>query len=174
MRISLAHCLVRCACLAISAIAVPSLPAQTSSAPSTVVVAIFDDYPVFKERFGRGINPSGELRAMVILRDYADQERSVVILNPASVTPEVLYTALGVLQSASTQLNHANLIGITRRGTPRANALPQAARSLLSATIAELQSVRPSTLRGHQRGKHITLAAAVHRMIAEVPSHPRP
>lgn len=148
-----------------------SLSAQAGST-KTVIVAMFDDYPAFNPQPPAGVRATAGLRAIVIRRDFVDEERSVVILNPAYATPEVLYAALVALRSGTTQ--DARLTGVTERGTPAAGKVPERVRSVLGAAISDLLAAQPSEVRGHPRGKQIVLPADVERMVIETsrPSHP--
>lgn len=143
--------------------------AQDSSAPVTVVVAILDNYPLFQVTSKRTPRTAAELRAIVITRDYVDETRSMVILNPAHANPEVLYAALRALQTAARRNPQTRLIGVTRRGTPGPDGLPNAVRHALTATIAELVAARPRMVRGHAVGRQIVLTTPVRQLTEDMP-----
>lgn len=172
MRMSTAHTLISIYALALCAIIATPLSAQNGAART--IIAVFENYPVFEPRPAGGARATSELRAIVVPRDFADKEQSVVILNPAHVTPEVLYAALVGLSTWSTGQQQAKLIGVTQRGTPAVGALSEPMRSALSATIAELLAARPSMVRGHQRGKQIVLSTEVQRVVTEASAHSPP
>lgn len=140
------------------------LPAQTD-ATKTVIVAMFDDYPAFNPQPPAGAPAKAALRAIVIRRDFADEERSVVILNPNHATPEVLYAALVALRSGSMQ--HVRLTGVTERGTPEGSTLSEPVRSVLGATISRLLASDPTEVRGHRRGRQVVVPAQVQRMVVD-------
>ena len=170
MRISLAYTRILGAVLALFAITAASSRAQPANEPATIVIAVIKDYPLFKP--SERSRATDELRAIVIPRDLVDKGRSMVILNPAHVTPEVLYAALGHLNAASTPEHQMKFIVISRQSTPAASALPPSVFSALSATIRELLAAQPSGVRGHPSGKHIVLTEKMRRMIAEASLRP--
>lgn len=156
MRFCSARALVVIAGLALYTLSAISASAQSSAGPASVVVAIFDEYPAFKANPVNGAPRTRELRAIVIPRDHLDPKRSLVILNPAHVTSEVLYAALASLQVATTQ-PETNILLVTGRSTPAPGTLAESTRAVLSATIAELLAREPALLRGHRPGKYVTL-----------------
>lgn len=168
---STARTLIGICALALCAGPLTPLWAQTGST-QTVIIAMFEDYPAFNPRPPAGVRATAALRAIVIRRDFADEERSVVILNPTYATPEVLYAALVALRSGSTQ--QARLTGVTERGTPAASKVPEPVRSVLGATISDLLASQPTEVRGHPRGKQIVLPADVERMVIETSRLSRP
>ncbi len=164
MRISQLYTLIAASTATLSASIPTCAGAQDSSAPVTVVVAILDSYPVFQASSQRTAQTAAELWAIVIPRDFTDESRSMVILNPAHATPEVLHAALRALQAAGTRGRQTRLIGVTRRGTRGLDGLPPAVRHALTATIAELVSARPAMVRGHAHGRQIILTTPVRRL----------
>lgn len=168
---STARTLIAICGLLLCATPLAPLWAQITST-NTVIVAMFENYPAFNPRPPAGVRATAVLRAIVIRRDFADEERSVVILNPTCATPEVLYAALVALRSGSPQ--QARLTGVTERGTPAASRVPEPVRSALGATISDLLASQPTEVRGHQRGKQIVLPAEVERMVIEQSRLSRP
>lgn len=153
----------RCHAFALALVAVAgsatAAAAQAGNAPGTVVIAILDDYPLFQRSEGAG-RAGSDLRAMLIRRDFVDESRSVILLNPAHLTPEVLYGALKVLESSFGAQSQARLIGLTRRSTPAPDALPQGARNAMRAMLAELLTAPLVKVRGHAHGRHLVRSTA--------------
>lgn len=171
MQTSTTRTLIAICALVLCADPLKPLWGQTGST-GTVIVAMFEDYPAFNPQPPAGVRAMAGLRALVIRRDFADEEQSVIILNPAYATPEVLFAALVALRSRSGQ--EARLTGVTERGTPAPGTLPKPVRSVLSAIISDLVASQQTEVRGHLRGKQIVLLADVERMVIETSRLLRP
>lgn len=170
MRITLGYTVIVSAVLTLTSISAAASHAQIAPAPTRVVIAVINDYPLFKSSDRN--RPPNELGAIVIPRDLVDKEQSMVILNPAYVSAEVLYAALSRLNSISAQESQTKLFGVSRGGIPTASPLPPTVLAALSATIRSLLATQPSKLRGHPYGKHILLTEEMRRMIAGAPLRP--
>lgn len=161
MRFSLPDTLLGLA-FALASVGTPScLEAQATNPPGTVVIAIVDNYPLFEQGPGRAAGAGSELRAILIPRDFVDESRSVILINPAYATPEVLYAALRALESSFSTQPQTRIVGITRRATPAANALPRATRQAMTTALADLLSAPSAKVRGHAYGRHIVRSTPV-------------
>lgn len=150
-----AHAFTAGVALAFCTLGFASASAQNTTQMPTVVVAVFKDYPVFKPSERNRAGPA--LRALVMPTDLVDKTRSIVILNPDHVRPEVLYAALRRLYATPMQNRRPGTIGITRRTTPERSALDPSTLAALNGVISDLLTTPPSKLRGHPFGKYIVI-----------------
>lgn len=158
-----AHAFTAGVALAFCALGFAPASAQNGTQTPTVVVAVFKDYPVFIPSERNRAGP--DLRAIVIPTDLVDKTRSIVILNPDHVRPEVLYAALRRLYATPLQNRRSGTIGVTRRTTPERSALDPSTLAALKGVIRDLMTTPPSRLRGHPFGKHIVINETLRKAV---------
>lgn len=128
-------------------IAEPSVAQSQSVVRRTAVLAVLEDYPVFRPSDGQARAPGREIRALVVRRDPAASDRSLILLNPAFVDASTLNDALNALRAcppADKSLPTPNFLIV---GPPRTTRILDATTSVpLSVQLAKL---RAQTLRHH-------------------------
>lgn len=171
MRISFHYSIITVVGLALAALAPGSSDAQSGTQTNSVVVAVFNDYPVFRP--SSGVRSRRVLQAVVISRDLMDKDRSMIILNPDYVTPSVLFAAIARLNSSPAERKEPAIFTITRSNTPAWSDPDPSIASALAGAIRELSATQPSKLRGHPFGKHIVLTRELRMMIANASVTPK-
>jgi hypothetical protein len=149
--------------LAVVAVALSSASPSMAQEPALartrlpVVVVVPDAYPAFEPQATRpGAVP---LRAVVMLRDPAHGDSSVVLLNPAHADPHTLYEALSVLRRLSVSAGtSATPRYVVLGSTPGVRRPAGAVASRLESFLSQLKTAASERVRGHRtRGRSARL-----------------
>lgn len=124
--------------------------AQGNPTVKSVVVAVLDNDSAFAESRTRLSGAKSEVLALVVQQDPSDGTRSLVIVNPAQVTPETLFAALHALRVSRASDHAANFTIITRQAHDPSDPRARAALSALRPIIASLLRGKSSHLPGYR------------------------
>ena len=141
------------------------LLAQANAPDKAVVVAVLDDYPAFSPTPAPSGRTKRKLRAIVIRKDPVDSTRSVIIVNPANVTPETIYTALQTLNFSRANTDGPNFRTVVGHDRPSATEKPTTLAAL-RGLVATLLTREPAHLRGHPGLARFTVVSEA--LLAEV------
>lgn len=137
--------------------------AQSQSIVSrTVTLAVLEDYPVFGQSDGQVSAPAREIRALVVRRDPAAKDRSLILLNPAFLDAPTLNDALDALRSCPRSHKSLPTPNFSIVGPSRTSRILDAATSLpLGAQLAKLRA-QPITHHGSlgKNGRSLTIDGA--------------
>jgi len=127
--------------LALMMMPVTATPMESQSrTTSSVVIAVPDSYPAFWTAADRPDPRAKELKALIIRRSPTGGDQSVILLNPAYLSPATLndaLTALSACGNAATGAALPNLIAI--RADRSARPMDPAKAPELQARVTELQ-----------------------------------
>lgn len=134
--------------------------ASQSRTTSSVVVAVPDSYPAFRHAEDLPDPRARELKALIIRRNPAGGDHSVILLNPAYLSAATLNDALIALSACGNAGRGATLPNLTAiRADRSARPLDTSRVSELQARVTDLQRQPVSRLVGlGSSGRSVTVS----------------